>query len=82
MADHAPWCDGNGMLDCPDCGGEGGYHDCGEDCCMCLEPEANRECHTCVGAGFFRCPECAEVERCADAMGDAAEGVMAALGDE
>lgn len=26
-------------------------HDCGEDCCPCLEPEENVICETCNGAG-------------------------------
>lgn len=36
---------------CDQC--EDGYdgHDCGEDCCPCLEPEENVLCETCNGAG-------------------------------
>lgn len=51
------WCDGNGGEDCPDCGGEGGYHDCGEDCCCCLDPDrVTHACPTCKGKGWIRCP--------------------------
>lgn len=60
MTAHLDGCDGNGAVACPDCWGEGGYHDCGEDCCCCLEPEANIECPTCHGDGFVSCPACTE----------------------
>jgi hypothetical protein len=41
-------------FECWDCHGEGGYHDCGEDCCMCLDPEdITRDCPTCGGKGFL-----------------------------
>jgi hypothetical protein len=39
------------VITCWDCGGEGGYHDCGEDCCSCLDPENDMECETCGGTG-------------------------------
>jgi hypothetical protein len=55
---HPEWCDGNGSADCPDCGGQGGWHDCGEDCCACLEPEDNVSCSTCEGRGLIVCPIC------------------------
>lgn len=55
---HAEWCDGNGRIDCWDCGGEGGFHDCGEDSCCCLDPELNEECATCEGNGVIRCAAC------------------------
>lgn len=40
---------------CCDC--EDGYsdHDCGEDCCCCLEPELNVVCETCHGHGGWYC---------------------------
>lgn len=31
--------------------GEGEWHDCGEDCCSCLEPEPNVTCDVCDGTG-------------------------------
>lgn len=34
-------------IDCDD----GFYHDCGEDCCCCAEPEPDTHCETCRGAG-------------------------------
>jgi hypothetical protein len=37
-----------------DCGAcEDGYsdHDCGEDCCPCLDPEPNVTCSVCAGCG-------------------------------
>lgn len=52
-------------VDCWDCGGHNadrpGYthHDCGEDCCACLDPEDNVRCSTCLGkAGWLRCYGC------------------------
>lgn len=30
---------------------EGYFHDCGEDCCCCLEPEPNQPCPECHGVG-------------------------------
>lgn len=40
--------------DCDYCGGEGvSDHDCGEDCCCCLDPEDNVSCDMCRGKGFF-----------------------------
>jgi hypothetical protein len=38
-------------IDCWQCGGEAWFHDCGEDCCPCLEPEADTPCSECKGAG-------------------------------
>jgi len=55
---HASWCDGNGSTECWDCGGEGGYHDCGDDCCPPLNPELATDCATCGGEGIIRCPAC------------------------
>lgn len=43
---HCEMCDGDGY--------DG--HDCGEDCCMCLNPEDNVPCDTCGGkGGWYRC---------------------------
>lgn len=37
---------------CDQCGGEGlDGHDCGEDCCCCLNPEDNVVCQFCAGHG-------------------------------
>jgi hypothetical protein len=38
---------------CWQCYGEGGFHDCGEDCCPCAEPELNEECNICAGRGRY-----------------------------
>lgn len=48
--------------DCYNCGGEGfSYHDCGEDCCCCLDPEDNVTCDICEGAGgWLQCRMCYE----------------------
>lgn len=47
------------FTDCWQCGGEGygdDFHDCGEDCCCCLDPEPG-ECPECNGAGgWLECP--------------------------
>jgi hypothetical protein len=40
---------------CWACHGEGGYHDCGEDCCCCLDKdEITETCEECGGTGFCR----------------------------
>jgi hypothetical protein len=40
--------------ECEHCGGEGvTSHDCGEDCCCCLDPEDNVACGACGGSGAF-----------------------------
>jgi hypothetical protein len=40
---------------CWACDGEGvNGHDCGEDCCPCLEPEENMTCSTCDGKGGWK----------------------------
>jgi hypothetical protein len=36
---------------CWHCGGAGGFHDCGEDCCPCADPELNETCEECHGEG-------------------------------
>lgn len=48
------WCE------CWQCRGMGVYgHECGEDCCVCLEPEDNERCDICSGkGGRWRCYEC------------------------
>ena len=43
---------------CWQCGGEGGFHDCGEDCCCCEDPEndLNEPCEECKGqGGYLQC---------------------------
>lgn len=41
---------------CTNCGGEGvDGHDCGEDCCACLDPEDNVPCQYCRGEGGGYC---------------------------
>jgi hypothetical protein len=42
-------------VDCQDCDGEGGHHDCGEDTCCCLDKEEiTVDCETCKGQGGYR----------------------------
>jgi hypothetical protein len=42
---------------CWHCHGEGGFHDCGEDCCCCLDKEEiTEDCGECDGRG--RLPVC------------------------
>lgn len=40
---------------CWHCHGEGGFHDCGEDCCPCLDAEGdlNETCEGCNGHGGY-----------------------------
>lgn len=55
------FCDGNGWAPCWQCGGAGGFHDCGEDTCCCLDKgDLNEVCDECNGRGGFCCPACAE----------------------
>ncbi|MDD5207017.1 MAG: hypothetical protein PHS17_16450 [Desulfobacterales bacterium] len=44
-------------VECWNCGGEGvDGHDCGEDCCCCLDPEENVRCDICKGrGGWYAC---------------------------
>lgn len=63
------WYDGDEIAECPicsammtyetcwQCGGEGGYHDCGEDCCVCLDgEEITHDCPECKGeGGYLQC---------------------------
>jgi len=47
--------------ECEQCGGEGvDEHDCGEDCCCCLEPVDNMRCDTCQGKGGWNICSCDE----------------------
>lgn len=47
--------DGGDWVDCWSCGGSGFTdHDCGEDTCMCLDPEDDTECEMCRGDGGWR----------------------------
>jgi hypothetical protein len=43
------------------CHGEGGFHDCGEDCCPCLDKdEITEDCCECDGTGRkWFCPNAA-----------------------
>lgn len=39
-------------VECDQCDSEGLWgHDCGEDCCACLDPEPNEPCAQCAGQG-------------------------------
>jgi hypothetical protein len=47
--------DGGDWVDCWSCGGSGFTdHDCGDDTCMCLDPEDYTECEVCRGDGGWR----------------------------
>lgn len=46
-------------VDCYNCDEGFSHHDCGEDCCCCLDPEANVTCDICDGNGGWRaCRNC------------------------
>lgn len=56
MAEVRTWWDDDepdGLWEsCEQCGGDGYWgHDCGEDCCPCLDPEENLRCNNCDGTG-------------------------------
>ncbi len=41
-------------VQCWHCQGEGGFHDCGEDCCPCLnKEEITVDCEECNGEGYY-----------------------------
>jgi hypothetical protein len=43
-------------VDCYDCENGYSHHDCGEDCCCCLNPEPNVPCDVCGGSGgWWQC---------------------------
>lgn len=43
-------------LDCPNCVDGYSHHDCGEDCCCCVNPEDNVLCDWCRGtSGSWHC---------------------------
>lgn len=42
------------LTTCDHCQGEGGFHDCGDDCCVCADPdEITDECDECDGEGEY-----------------------------
>ena len=44
---------------CNECEDGFSHHDCGEDCCCCLDPEPNVVCDECGGHGYLEwCPVC------------------------
>jgi len=49
--DHEDDWDEGGWEPCWYCGGQGGFHDCGEDCCCCARPELDEVCPECAGEG-------------------------------
>lgn len=67
-------------VDCWQCFGEGGFHDCGEDCCCCLEPELdlNETCDECHGEGGYL--ECPNIKDHAEAKGVGVGSTNARLG--
>ena len=45
---------GDDGVQCWYCHGEGGFHDCGEDCCCCADPEEITDvCPECDGEGWL-----------------------------
>lgn len=45
--------------DCYNCDEGYSHHDCGEDCCCCLDPEDNVVCDICDGdGGWWACFQC------------------------
>ena len=60
----APTCDKHRQqkvfVDCWNCEDGYSHHDCGEDCCVCADPEPNVRCDICRGkGGYYLCPTCA-----------------------
>lgn len=51
--------DDENVATCPTCGGEGGFHDCGDDSCCCADPGGPTDfdwwdCSDCGGTGVGR----------------------------
>jgi hypothetical protein len=54
-------------VDCWQCQGEGGFHDCGEDTCCCLDKEEiTVDCEECDGEGSYL--ECASLPHTEEQM--------------
>lgn len=52
-SDPDDYADGE-RVSCWHCHGAGGFHDCGDDCCPCLDKdEITDECPECQGDGFL-----------------------------
>lgn len=52
------------LATCHYCHGEGGWHDCGEDCCPCADPDIDVICPECEGDGeYFECPALPHTEK-------------------
>lgn len=57
-----PICDAEMEYECCwYCMGDGGFHDCGEDCCPCAEQDPNEICTECGGSG--KLPVCPNAGR-------------------
>jgi hypothetical protein len=55
--------------DCWLCWGRGGFHDCGEDCCPCLDKEEiTVRCDECGGRGGY--PECTALPHTEEQMAE------------
>lgn len=53
--DHLEDCDGNGVVDCWKCGGDGMYEAPDDDL-----TDDFVDCEECFGKGFFKCPACSQ----------------------
>ena len=50
--------------DCYNCEEGYSHHDCGEDCCACLNPLPNIPCDICNGeGGWWKCLSCASEQK-------------------
>lgn len=54
--DYYDYDDGGEWVDCWACFGEGYFHNCGDDTCVCLHPETQDmdPCEECEGKGGWR----------------------------
>lgn len=57
---------------CWQCLGAGGFHDCGEDCCPCLDKEEiTEDCDECNGKGrYLQCSASPHTESAASKSND------------
>ena len=47
------------FIECDSCEEGLSYHDCGEDCCNCIDPQPNVICDNCEGnGGWWHCSTC------------------------
>lgn len=80
-ANYCPVCSADMAWEtCWMCHGEGGWHDCGEDCCPCLDKdEITVDCDMCAGEGGYL--QCSALPHTEEQMADYERRKGAMLGE-